>query len=106
MSESTEVVQPDAEVQEHPAFAALRAENVEKSAELNRLGAYLSPVDVIATQLETWVNLLAPPGSVLRGVYDMQVEHNLGLLLDQAISQKRRENLTEGVTLELPPGLG
>lgn len=68
-------------------------ENMRKVAELGRLGGALNPIEILAAQLETTLDLFVPKGTALREALDFQIERRIGDLLDMKIKEASQQRL-------------
>ena len=61
--------------------------------EIHRLGAQVPPIMLVHLQLDVLVNLLFPPNSTLRQVFDYEVESRLGPILEELKAAIVRDRL-------------
>lgn len=75
----------------------LRASNQAKVDDLQRQGVGIDPNLFVGLGFQTLVDLLLPPGSTFRHVYEVQLGINIGQFLDAEGAQALQRKLTEGV---------
>lgn len=103
MSEETET-ETQEDVIQHPAQVRVQEENAALVQELGSLGAALSPTDVVMLHVMAILDVLAPTGTPLREMIDFSKETRANEILREAVAQRRRDVLTQGVVPpQIPP---